>query len=349
MPLEASDILFVGNGASAVCWYRCALPATFLGADWVGATGSPPNLTIQTGLVGGETKPPDLYDYKAIVLQQPNGPEWLAAIEKLRARGVTVIYEVDDYLHGIHKLAGEHDFAAHFDARFLAGAEACMRASNAIIVSTDYLARRYAKFGPTHVCQNGIDLARYRLTRPPRPTVNIGWSGATGHKSAIEPWLPAVARVMGEHENTCFVTIGQPYAEAFARAGAGDRALSIPFTLVDQYPSAMTMFDVAIAPAGAKSFHRGKSDLRFLEAGALGIATVADPTLYPNVVDGVSGLLASTPMQAYEHLDFLVQHPDERERIGAAAKEYVERERDIRVLAPRWIEVLNHVCESGGT
>ena len=43
----------------------------------------------------------------------------------------------------------------------------------------------------------------------------------------------------------------------------------------------MSTFDVALAPSGNNNLFRGKSDLRWLEASALGIPVVGDPEVYP--------------------------------------------------------------------
>ena len=44
--------LFVGRGNSGVCWYRSALPAAALGADWLGVVGEPGALRRVTGGFG---------------------------------------------------------------------------------------------------------------------------------------------------------------------------------------------------------------------------------------------------------------------------------------------------------
>ena len=47
-----------------------------------------------------------------------------------------------------------------------------------VICATAGIAERYSAFNANaHVCESGIDLAAYTLTRPPHDTVNIGWSG----------------------------------------------------------------------------------------------------------------------------------------------------------------------------
>lgn len=332
-------------GASAVAWYRCFLPAIFMGADWIGVTGRPPKLTFATGLVGGKTQLPNYLDYEVIVIQQPRGSEWLKLIHGLRDRGIKVVYEVDDYLHGIRKME-DHDFRQHFGPKHLRELELTMRVCDAVICSTEFIARKYHRFNSnTYVCENGVDVARYRLTRPPRPTVNIGWAGGTGHVKAAVPWLREVPDVMRRHERTCFVSIGQSFADAL-QPEFGPRALSVPFTALESYPAAMTLMDVGLAPAGKGLFFRGKSDLRWVEAGALGIPVIADPDVYPHIEHGVDGFHARSPAEVRALLDELVADDKLRLEVGENARRRVHLERDIRVAARQWSEVLTAVVDN---
>lgn len=340
--LVGSDVLFIGLGASAVGWYRCYLPALFLGADWIGVANTPPELGYVTGLVANATKLPNYLDYKIIVVQQPRGRGWLKLIRELQSKGIKVIFEVDDYLHAIRKAEG-HDFSRYFDKPALAELELNMRACDALICSTQYIARRYRSFNPNvWVCENGIDTGRYRLTRPERDTVTIGWAGATGHAASVMPWIEQAAGVMLQRPNTCFASIGQPFADTLSELFP-DRTLSIPFTMVETYPAAMTLFDIALAPAGKGNFFRGKSDLRWLEAGALGIPTIADPTVYPNIEHGDTGFLASSPEEAGELLLMLVDDPNLRLQVGQAARNYVIESRDMKVACRQWDKVFRSV------
>ena len=54
----------------------------------------------------------------------------------------------------------------------------------------------------------------------------------------------------------------------------------------------MTLFDIAIAPSSESNLFKGKSDLRWLEASALGVPLVAHPDVYPEIEDGVTGVHA---------------------------------------------------------
>jgi glycosyltransferase involved in cell wall biosynthesis len=336
------QVAFVGLGANAVCWYRCVLPAMALASDWMGIVGRPPEMRFVTGLVKGSTQRPEWGDYKLVVVQQPRGREWARWIQAARERGIKVVYEIDDYVHGIARMP-EHDFRQHFGRDDLAEMELCMKLCDAMICSTDYLGRRYRKYNRhVHVCENGLDLDRYRLTRPPRKTVNLGWAGATGHQRSVVGWLEAVGRIMERHDNTCFISIGQAFADYF-KSTFPTRVVSIPFTLVDIYPAAMTMFDIALAPAGPGNFFRGKSDLRWLEAGALGIPTIANPIVYPRIEHGITGFKAENPQQVEELLELLLGDEELRIEVGENARRYVAEERSMAVAAQAWIQAFREI------
>jgi glycosyltransferase involved in cell wall biosynthesis len=344
--IEIKDILFIGLGKTPQAWYRCFLPALHMHADWVGVQGDPPQPIIVTGLVKDRTAIPVYDDYKVIVIQQPMGRKWLGQIRRLQERGVKVVFEIDDYLHGVRKQE-DHDFAKAFDKKTLKEFEICMRACDAMTCSTEYLASRYRSFNQNvHVIENGLDMARYRLTRPERETINIGWAGATGHSKPLTQWVPAIAKVMARHPEVCFVSVGRAsYAIPFQQKFGERRAIGIPFTCIENYPAAMTMFDIAIAPAGQTSWYKAKSDLRWLEAGALGVPIIAQKSVtYDKIVHGEDGFVADTPQEAEEYMELLVAEEKLRRRVGAAAKDYVARERDVSVMHPKWFEALGAIA-----
>jgi glycosyltransferase involved in cell wall biosynthesis len=217
-----------------------------------------------------------------------------------------------------------------------------MRAADGIICSTDWIAKRYASFNSeTWVCENGIDLGRYALTRPPRETLTIGWAGGTGHRPAMVPWLRELLHVLAVRPSTRFMSVGaEDFASALAERFGSDRCIGLPWGPIETYPAAMSSFDIALAPAARTPFFRGKSDLRWLEASALGIPTVADPTLYRSIEHGVTGLHAATPQQAREAILTLADDDALRDRIGAAARAYVREHRCIQAVAPQWERAL---------
>lgn len=345
------DVLFIGQGSSPVCYYRCMLPAMAIGADWIGIAGVPPYLQWHTGLAKDEdgvpqSGMPDLFRYKIVVLQQPAGDGWVKVIKGLREAGVKVVYETDDYLHGIKHLE-DHDFKKNFDNRYLSMAEAAMKACDALIGSTEWITGNYSSFNKnTYLCRNGIDLGRYKLSPAPRETVNIGWAGATGHIKTVIPWLQQVAQIMQMKPNVNFISIGENFADGMKPHFGPERALSIPWSAIETYPAAMRMFDIALAPGGKGGWWRGKSDLRWLEAGALGIPAVVNPNIYPEAIDGETAMLARHPAEVLEKTFALVNNVDLRERIGANVKAHVEQNRSINVMRQQWIDAFEAIWDS---
>lgn len=335
---DSANVLFVGMLTTPQCWYRCALPARALGADWIGVSRRAPELQFQTGQA---TRPldsiADFATYDVVVLQLVRGEGWLKVIRELQAAGVKVLYEIDDYVHGVSKAKG-HAFAGNFDKAKIAEFESAMRACDGIICSTSYIAARYrAHNANTWVCQNGLDLGRYALARPERETVTIGWAGGTGHAPALLPWLQGLPAIMETRSETRLMTVGERgFVKPFAERYGAQRAIELPWTKLEVYPAAMANFDIALAPAGNSGFFRGKSDLRWLEASALGIPVVADPVVYPEIEDGVTGLHAATPAAAREAIERLVDDPALRAQIGNAARDYVREHRSSAAVAAQW-------------
>ena len=346
MSTQIPQTLFVGLESSGLNWYRCALPATALGLDWVGAGGVAPDLKVMTGT--RPQGPLDVSGYEVVIVQLAAGPQWLAQIRAWQDQGITVLYEIDDWLHGVRKLEG-HVFAKDFTKEAVQKFELCMRATDGIICSTQWLADKYRALNPnTYVCRNGIDLRRYAYTRPDRGEwVNIGWAGGSGHLAAARPWMQVVAAVMETRPKTRFVSIGEPFANAFAERFGPERALAVPFLPMDIYPAAMTHFDVALAPAGKNGFFKGKSDLRWLEASAIGVPTIADPFTYPEIEHGVTGFHAETQQEAEKALFRLIDDHELRRNVAAAAQEHVVANRSVVPAAQAWVPVLQHAASLG--
>ena len=334
MGLSSEDVLFVSRGTGVVAWYRCGVPSFYLGCDWIGLEGRPPITTLVTSLKRGGHGPTDLEQYKIIVLQQVQGQEWMKEIKRLQESGICVLYEVDDYLHGVRKISS-HRAKEAFSAKKLKEYELCMGVCDGIIVSTEWLARRYRRHNPhVYLCRNSIEGRRYaELRLPERKSLNIGWAGGEGHLEAVTRWLPAVGQILDEFPHTRFLSMGLTVAR---RLGRPKQTAELPFISIENFPAALCNFDLAIAPAGRGDFYAAKSDLRWLETGALGIPLVADPFVYRGVEHGVTGLLAETPEEVAEGLRRLVVDAGLRRRIADTVRERILTERTIEIGIDQW-------------
>ena len=100
---------------------------------------------IDVSHAGSLPSPDDLFNYEVIVLQQPSGRSWLNVVRQLQDRGVRVLFEVDDYIQGARKTKS-HELSDIYDEKFVQKMELVMRVCDGMIVTTDFLARRYRSF-----------------------------------------------------------------------------------------------------------------------------------------------------------------------------------------------------------
>jgi hypothetical protein len=330
--MDAREILFVGQSVGAGCYHRIMLPALAIGSDWCGLDAPPPRMVVGRGAVRG-----DLASYRTVVIQTPAQDGWLDVIAALQAGGTSVLYEVDYDLHALAQ-----------PPEMLALIEALVAMCDGVICATARVAERYRELNPrTYVCPSGIDLRPYALTRPPHDTVNIGWAGTTLELDEMQPALEQVAGVMRAREVTNFISIGQPFADVLAEMGvvAPERCLSIPAMLPEQYPAAMSIFDIAFDPLGRRPWRRARSPLRWLEAAAWGIPFVGDPRIYPDVEPGRTGFHAADAPSLGRELLRLVDDPGLRAALGTEARRVVAERFTIDAVAPAWIRAFEAVCE----
>jgi glycosyltransferase involved in cell wall biosynthesis len=333
-------VLFVGLGSSAPCYYRCALPASEIGADWVGVVGQSPD---QCAIVAGNKDRVNWNDYDIIVAQQPGSPEWQKWIET-RQPYQKVVFECDDFLHGVRKIE-HHRFQKQYHKKKLKQLQANMAACSAMICSTHFLSNQYAKYNPNQfVSEVGIKTDQYDVPIPERDEIHIGWAGGTGHHKAVAPWLQVILRILQQTKTVKFVSIGTNYASAI-NDYLPDRGISVPWTQMENLPYALTNMDIAIAPAHDSKYFRSKSDLRWLEASAVGIPVIANPITYHEIEHGKTGFLTDNENGVEHWLDKLIFDRDLRESISTEAKKYVQESRDSSVTSKIWEENFAQIAE----
>jgi glycosyltransferase involved in cell wall biosynthesis len=105
-------------------------------------------------------------------------------------------------------------------------------------------------------------------------------------------------------------------------------------------------WDVAIAPLEDDAFTRGKSDLKYLDYGALGIPGVfSDVRPYRETVrHRETGLLAASEPGAWaEALEEIVTDGALRSRLAEAVKTEVHESRMLKTNATRWSDAIETI------
>lgn len=284
---DRSDILFVGwGGPEGVTHYRTILPAKTMGAEYVvfDMNGRP---------VCGDGH---RTDHRVIVVQNC-WYEWqLKIIQRMKASGAMVLFNVDDWIKGIARREGSHGHAKLFGSGSVQKThDRIWSLCDGAIVSTEWIAQKVQGLNPNvEVARNGIDPGRYRTWADPERDLGIiiGWAGGTGHREALASISSDVSKVVNEHSNVSLWIVGQDESDLF----------SCPTHYVEWsdmylYPAQLACFDISLAPALENDFYRGKSQLRLYEAMTLGTPSIVSP-LYDEI--GKAGMVADGTHYTWE-------------------------------------------------
>lgn len=252
-----------------------------------------------------------------------------------------IVYELDDDLLAV--AADNPASATYHNPEIRANIIANMRIADLITVSTEPLAERVAKYNPrVAVLPNCVpgDLLNWQ---PGRYTdrVTVGWQGSPTHtrdwKAAAEPVRRWFSRARDAGHKVEMHTMG-----------------GVPPTFPEVWPHRHTDWEkdiaryylrldwhLALAPLADTTFNTSKSDIRVVEAGALGFPVVASdvPAYRDSVIHGETGYLVHKPGDWGVALDALLD-PAHREWMAGNARRAAQA-RSIETNAHRWLEAYN--------
>jgi len=231
---------------------------------------------------------------------------------------------------------------------------ASLRTAEAVSVSTDHLTTITEPL--THFCRtlpNMIDFADWpqgpiNPERAADPAVRILYSGASGHYADLDEVSEAVTKLINDPPTPLrlFVVGSAPvWLHDLARKFPS-RVIVLPWHPFHDYPTSMAwgVFDFAIAPLTDCEFNYAKSDIKILEAGALGIPIVCsnigpyrDPPL-----DAVFRT-ENTTEAWYEALKVVALDKDLRAKVGQTCYDWVKTCRTSATLGYLWYDFIQEV------
>ena len=159
-----------------------------------------------------------------------------------------------------------------------------------------------------------------------RSGVCLGYcSGTKTHDRDFARFAPTMLRLMEKNSRLELAILGHLALPAeFSRFKARiHRHAPVPWQDV---PKTLASFDINLSPLEARNpFCRAKSDLKYFEAGILGIPTVATriDEFEHAIRHGKNGFLVSDDEELESCLLELVDNKELRDKIGAAAREDV--------------------------
>lgn len=227
--------------------------------------------------------------------------------------------------------------------------------SSAISVTTPVLMDYYKPYSKKiFVFPNAMDMKLWdcgqTIQRDPNQ-VRILWQGGVSHYEDFWEIIEVIPEITKKYPQVHWMMMGASW-EFFWKDVPKDRYEYIDWVHIEGYPYRMKLAgaDIGIAPLRDTRFNRCKSSIKFYEHAAMGIPTVASniPPYSDDIHDGKNGYLANTKEEWMEKLSRLIEDSLERNRMGEAAKKYVERDRSVEVVTPLIVKAMEAHVEGKG-
>lgn len=300
-------------------------------------------------------------DY-TIFYRVPAFPTVIDVIGKTAEIGIVTIYDIDDLVFdseyfppGLETYVGLIDARQH--ASMACGVSLFAEAAALCdygMASTPSLARhleRRVRTGTVFHQPNALSSAhlvsmRQERAAPPGDVVTVFYgSGTKAHKLDFERLIePALARLFQTHgRRVRVVVIGEITISDLLRPWADAIIASRPIANVASYWDLLREADINISVLVPDAFNDCKSEIKWMEAAMFGIPSVVSSTQTHReaIVEGETGFLCETSEAFYAALDRLVRSPEERQRIGAAARQVVVEAYGLERQAGRLAETID--------
>ena len=287
----------------------------------------------------------------------------LKAMAQVNATGKLSLYEIDDLLFdeayppALETYGGYLDLSIYLQLfKGMGSFNAAARYCRFGLASTQSLADKLESLvfgGRSYLHRNGLDSLnafKQKIVDPDKTTLDIFYgSGTMAHNSDFTDLaLPAMSRILDEYPQTQLVIVGYLKLPAQFLKRYSKRVKQLPpAKSVKAYWSMLEHADINLAVLHDDVINGCKSELKWFEAACLSIPSVLSSTAnYRDVIhDGEDGLLAAGQEEWYQQLKLLIDQPELRQRVAAAARARVQAEYSVEALA----EGLNHVLTAALT
>ncbi len=352
--VEAGDVLFIASGVGDSARYRCHHVAESLRLQ-----GFRVSVVPQTAFRLSRFSE----KFSVFVFHRTSWtPAVETFVRRLEALKKTVVFDTDDLTFDAELFRQTAAYAAMntFERRQYRngiGAE-FLRSSavSAVTTSTKFLAERLRVFGkPVFVVPNRLSIEDVRIAEailessmknqksgmkdeklkdiaapssifhlPFSVPITIGYfSGSTGHDRDFATVAPVLKRLLDEFRQLR-IFIGGPLSLPGELEPYTSRIDRISFVPRAENFRNIAKVDINIAPLEiGNPFCEAKSELKFFEAGIVGVPTVAaaTQTFQEAISNGVDGFVAENGNEWYERLAGLVRDVSLRKRLGEKARE----------------------------
>lgn len=329
----SGDILFITGGLGDSALYR-----SWHVAEELRLNGFRTSVTVQDNpLIPSYVDKFSVFVFHRVMYT----PSVAKLIKRAKEQGKGIIFETDD-------LVFDAEYFKHMDhfrrmnvferKQYEGGVGAEILADPYVEVcttTTTFLAEKLAErkkkvfVVPNKLSQSDVEVlntlfAEREKTSRQDDAVRIGYfSGAKGHDKDFAVVAPVLAELMEKHKNVELLLAG-PLDTGEALRPYESRVKRVPYVPRVEHFANVAATDINIAPLEVGNpFCESKSELKFFEAGMLGVSVVASATqtFREAIEDGVDGFVAMTAEDWKEKLERLITDEALRKNMGAQARE----------------------------
>jgi len=310
-----------------------------------------PHLHIERSKFGFHPKESPINEFASsdvVIVQRQASRGNLVAMAQMREMGLKLVYDLDDDLWSIPASSPAKRI---FDG-IKAGFAPCMELADVITVSTEGLRTAVLTSVPEArkkeivVIPNGVDFDYVLPPILPRreDRVVVGWGGSNTHAGDVGVAFGVLPELLDE--------LPQMYLEFVGH----DPPLSIknhPRVRIRQYVPvgefaarfSTWAWDIVLAPLDDCRFNRSKSNIKVLEASAIGAACLMSPVgpyaRFCELDTRTNWLLCHSQHQWKNKIRELVNDRAKRHSYAALARGVAEAYFDQNKIAEKWVQTFN--------
>jgi len=324
------SLLLAGGERDGCAWYRVEVPARWLQRQGV---------EVRTAYAAqGDLTDQDLVVVQTFSSSRGIDPTLVYATAIMQQRGIRVAYDVDDDLWAIPDW---NPLKALWTGSMYKNLTSMIRLADVVTTTTEQLGATLELLNHrVQVIPNALPREAFSdCDRSAHTGIRVGWAGSATHDKDLEQVHAALAQLLLDRPDVTLVFMGWcPPVWADYRA----RVESRPWVQPPMYYRELESLDldVFIAPLADCAFNRSKSDVKLLEAAAMGwpiVCTDFGPYAGgPDVVPGIRVPL-DRPDRWVEALTTLIRDAELRRMFGLDAWRHVSKHRTIDDTGPRWL------------
>ena len=292
----------------------------------------------------------DQFDPGVVMFSRYSGPFSFMIVDWARERSVPIIYHIDDDLLGVPLSLGERKHAYHNAPERISAVRSLLQSADLVYASTEVLRQRLLGYFPgLNIVAGRINASGYAM-REPRPgrARKIGYVASADHLPNLSMILPVIEGVLDRNADLSFELFGSiPIPSVLDRFG--DRITRIePIADYEEFLEALCEreWDIGVCPLTGTDFNRTKSNNKWIEYTAAGIAVVASSGMaYDQCCLGGAGFLASNLDEWQSAIDRLIVDDAERVAMVKRAQQRLESDYGIAAHRQQIIDIVQFATE----